>query len=58
MTKEHQIEASLIGKLSDLKYTNRPDELISAQSQKLDALKAHKKRLMQQLFPGVEMEHG
>lgn len=27
------------------------DELIAAQSQKLDALKAHKKGLMQQLFP-------
>jgi type I restriction enzyme S subunit len=27
------------------------DELITAQSQKLDALKAHKKGLMQQLFP-------
>jgi type I restriction enzyme S subunit len=28
------------------------DELIGAESQKLDALKAHKKGLMQQLFPG------
>ena len=27
------------------------DELITAQSQKLDALKTHKKGLMQQLFP-------
>jgi type I restriction enzyme, S subunit len=27
------------------------DELITAQSQKLDALKKHKKGLMQQLFP-------
>ncbi len=30
------------------------DELITAQSQKLDALKKHKKGLMQQLFPAVE----
>ncbi len=30
------------------------DDLISAHSQKLDALKAHKKGLMQQLFPAVD----
>lgn len=30
------------------------DELIAAQSQKLDTLKAHKKGLMQQLFPSAE----
>jgi type I restriction enzyme S subunit len=30
------------------------DELISAQSQKLDMLKSHKKGLMQQLFPSVD----
>jgi type I restriction enzyme S subunit len=30
------------------------DELITAQTQKLDALKTHKKGLMQQLFPSVE----
>lgn len=30
------------------------DELIIAQSQKLDALKAHKKGLMQQLFPAMD----
>lgn len=30
------------------------DELITAQTQKLDALKAHKKGLMQQLFPAME----
>jgi len=30
------------------------DELITAQAQKLDALKAHKKGLMQQLFPAVD----
>ncbi|MDR0863316.1 MAG: restriction endonuclease subunit S [Candidatus Symbiothrix sp.] len=30
------------------------DDLISAQSQKLDTLKAHKKGLMQQLFPNIE----
>ena len=30
------------------------DDLISAQSQKLDALKDHKKGLMQQLFPNME----
>ncbi|MDP3915852.1 MAG: restriction endonuclease subunit S [Bacteroidota bacterium] len=33
------------------------DELIAAQSQKLDALKTHKKGLMQGLFPGI-MERG
>lgn len=30
------------------------DELITAQTQKLDALKAHKKGLMQQLFPAMD----
>jgi type I restriction enzyme S subunit len=30
------------------------DELITAQSQKIDALKAHKKGLMQQLFPTMD----
>jgi len=30
------------------------DELIAAQAQKLDALKAHKKGLMQQLFPAMD----
>jgi len=30
------------------------DELITAQSQKITALKAHKKGLMQQLFPAVD----
>jgi type I restriction enzyme S subunit len=30
------------------------DELIAAQTQKLDALKTHKKGLMQQLFPSPE----
>jgi type I restriction enzyme S subunit len=29
------------------------DDLISAQSQKLEALRAHKKGLMQQLFPAT-----
>ncbi len=33
------------------------DELVTAQTQKLAALKAHKKGLMQQLFPNTEMEH-
>ena len=32
------------------------DDLIAAQSQKLDALKSHKKGLMQQLFPSLEEE--
>jgi len=32
------------------------DELITAQAQKLEALKAHKKGLMQQLFPGIDEE--
>ncbi len=31
------------------------DELIDAQSQKLDALKVHKKGLMQQLFPAIDV---
>jgi type I restriction enzyme, S subunit len=30
------------------------DNLITAQTQKLDALKAHKKGLMQRLFPAVD----
>ena len=30
------------------------DELISAQSQKVEALKSHKKGLMQQLFPAAD----
>ena len=30
------------------------DKLITVQAQKLDILKAHKKGLMQQLFPGIE----
>lgn len=33
------------------------DNLISAQSQKLDALKTHKKGLMQQLFPSTEADN-
>ncbi|MBK8536105.1 MAG: hypothetical protein IPL59_14250 [Candidatus Competibacteraceae bacterium] len=32
------------------------DELIAAQAQKLDAIKAHKKGLMQQLFPNSTTE--
>ena len=34
------------------------DELITAQSQKIDTLKAHKKGLMQQLFPSVDEVNG
>jgi type I restriction enzyme S subunit len=34
------------------------DELITAQTQKLDALKTHKKGLMQQLFPAMEEQKG
>ncbi|MBK8964623.1 MAG: restriction endonuclease subunit S [Candidatus Competibacteraceae bacterium] len=30
------------------------DDLITAQTQKLEALKAHKKGLMQQLFPSAD----
>jgi type I restriction enzyme, S subunit len=30
------------------------DDLIAAQTQKLDAIKTHKKGLMQQLFPSLE----
>jgi type I restriction enzyme S subunit len=33
------------------------DELIAAQTQKLETLKTHKKGLMQQLFPSPEEEH-
>ena len=34
------------------------DELITAQAQKLDTLKAHKKGLMQQLFPSIDEVNG
>jgi type I restriction enzyme S subunit len=34
------------------------DEQIAAQSQKLDALRAHKKGLMQQLFPSADEVQG
>lgn len=34
------------------------DELITAQSKKIDALTAHKKGLMQQLFPSPDEAHG
>jgi type I restriction enzyme S subunit len=34
------------------------DELIAAQSKKLTALRAHKKGLMQQLFPSADEAHG
>ncbi len=34
------------------------DELITAQTEKLDALKTHKKGLMQQLFPAMEEQKG
>jgi type I restriction enzyme S subunit len=30
------------------------DELITAQTQKLEALKAHKKGMMQKLFPSID----
>ena len=33
------------------------DELVTAQTQKIETLKAHKKGLMQQLFPNNETEH-
>ncbi len=33
------------------------DDLIAAQTQKIEALKTHKKGLMQQLFPSSEEEH-
>ncbi|MBB1353602.1 restriction endonuclease subunit S [Pseudoalteromonas sp. SR45-5] len=36
---------------------SRLDELIAAQSQKIEALKTHKKGLMQQLFPSAENGH-
>ncbi|MGZ8928443.1 MAG: restriction endonuclease subunit S [Methylobacter sp.] len=32
------------------------DELITAQTQKVEVLKAHKKGLMQQLFPAVNQD--
>ena len=34
-------------------FAGKIDELIAAHGQKLDALKAHKKGLMQQLFPSA-----
>lgn len=34
------------------------DERITAQTQKLEALKFHKQGLMQQLFPSVDEVHG
>jgi len=37
---------------------NSIDELITAQTQKLDALKTHKKGLMQQLFPALDEVQG
>lgn len=46
-TKEQQKIADCLSSL---------DELIAAQSQKLDALKTHKKGLMQQLFPNPNNE--
>ncbi|MBP1466460.1 restriction endonuclease subunit S [Candidatus Chloroploca sp. M-50] len=34
------------------------DDLIAAQTQKLDALKVHKKGMLQQLFPSIDEEQG
>ncbi len=77
MTKEAEIEKSLIDKLTELKYTWRPDirdresleqnfrekfqalnrvsltetEFARLRDEIINALKAHKKGLMQQLFP-------
>lgn len=34
------------------------DDIITAQTQKIEALKAHKKGLMQQLFPSADEVHG
>jgi type I restriction enzyme S subunit len=39
-------------------YLSSLDTLITAETEKLDALKTHKKGLMQQLFPVVENEIG
>lgn len=39
-------------------YLSSLDTLITAETEKLDALKTHKKGLMQQLFPTVENEAG
>jgi len=33
------------------------DDLISSQAQKIDALKTHKKGLMQQIFPNIDQSH-
>lgn len=44
---EQQLVASCVSSLSDL---------IAAETEKLDALKTHKKALMQQLFPSMEAE--
>jgi len=39
-------------------FLSSVDELIAAQTEKLEALKAHKKGLMQQLFPSADEVHG
>jgi type I restriction enzyme R subunit len=41
-------------RLTDGEFQRLLDDLIAAESRKLDALKAHKKGLMQQLFPAPE----
>lgn len=53
---EQKLEQSLIAKLGDLKYSYRPDitdraTLAQNFREKFEALKTHKKGLMQQLFP-------
>ena len=70
VVREQDIEDAFIAKLGSLKYSIRPDihdraaliasclssldDLMAAQSDKLEALKTDKKGLMQQLFPAPE----
>jgi len=49
LLKEQQKIASRLSSL---------DDLITAQTQKLDTLKTHKKGLMQQLFPALDEGQG
>lgn len=55
---EQQIEQSFIDKLTEQERIasclSNLDALITAETQKLDALKLHKKGLMQKLFPAID----
>ena len=47
-----------VEQLKIIGFISSIDELITAQSQKIEALKAHKKGLMQQLFPSSDEVNG